>query len=359
MTEDDKIESILYRIIQGETRIEVSDKGYSNKKFLYVREPSISDKLKACSIYEQRFNECLYCGVYKEEDAIEKLISVNLWSQKEQEHLDAIPEKIEEAKVQLYLAYKNFKSRKPIKKHLAKLNREFSELYKKRDILNEQTCEGFASLCKTRFLICANTFDEKGEPVFPDYSNQDNMAVTEVVLKYLVSTISDVDIRKISKKELWRSFWGSGKAEGSIFGKPSIELTNNQRSLIAWSKIYDSINESPESPAKAVMDDDDMLDGWLIYQGRKREKEKANTVDTERGSNVKGDEVFLFADNEEDAKRIHDLNDIQGKSVIKSLNKQLDKRAKDGKGLKSEQTLEAQLEMRQMANEQFKQKGRG
>ena len=74
---------------------------------------------------------------------------------------------------------------------------------------------------------------------------------------------------------------------------------------------------------------------------------------------MKGDEVFLFADTAEDAKRIHDLNDIQGKSTIKSLNKQLDNQSKKGKGLKTEQTVEAQLEMRQMANEQFKQKARG
>lgn len=359
MIDDEKIEEILYKIIQGETRIEVSDGGYGTKKILYVKEPSISDNLQALRIYQKRFDQAFYSGVYKEVDIIKKLISVNLWSDKEQEHLDSIPDKIEEAKVQLYLAYKSFRSRKVARKNLLRLYKEFSELYKKRDILSEQTCEGFASLCKTRFLICLNTFNENGERVFPDYHEEDNNAVSEVVLNYLMTVIPDTTVRYISRKDLWRSFWGPGKLQGGVFGKPSIELSQDQRSLISWSKIYDSINESPDCPSTLVLEDDDMLDGWLIYQGRKREKEKSNKLDSEKGANVKGDEVYLFADNEDDAKRIHDLNDVQGKSTIKNLHKQLDSRSKQGKGLKTEDTLEAQLEMRQMANEQFKQKGKG
>lgn len=358
MIDDDKIEQILYTILEGETRIEISGEGRYEKRVLYVREPSISDNVKALRIYEKRFNEALNCGVFTENDIVNKLISVNLWSPEEQDHLDNIPEKIEDAKVALYLAYKNFRSRDPIRKKLSTLNEELFKLYKKRDILNDQTCEGFALLCKSRFLICLNTFDENGERFFSDYHDSDNFTVSEVIWKYLVNSVSDKYIRYISKKDVWRSFWGPGKSEGGVFGKPSIELTANQRALITWSKIYDSINDSPDCPSKSVIEDDDMIDGWLLYQGRKREKDKANKVDSEKGANVKGDEVFLFAQDEQDAKRIHDLNDIQGKSSVKSLHSQMKKHSEKGKGLKTENTIEAQLEMRQMANEQFKQKGR-
>ena len=102
-----------------------------------------------------------------------------------------------------------------------------------------------------------------------------------------------------------------------------------------------------------------MLDGWLIYQNRQREKEQSEKNDSAKGQSVKGNEVFIMADTQEDAKRVYDMNTVHGKSTIKNLQKQADSKGEDGKGLKVENTFEAQLEMRQMANEQFKQKGRG
>ena len=63
MIDDDKIEGILYKIIEGETRIEVSDGSCCTQKILYVKEPTVSDKLKASRIYEKRFNQAFYSGV--------------------------------------------------------------------------------------------------------------------------------------------------------------------------------------------------------------------------------------------------------------------------------------------------------
>ena len=359
MTGDEQADLLLYKIIQGQSEIEILDyEAYCIQK-LYIREPNISDKIKAASVYKSRFDAALSLGVAQEDEIIEKLISVNLWSKAEQEHLDSIPDKIEDVKVQLYLAYKGFRSRDPIRKNLSKLNWEFESLYKKRTILMEQSCEGFAEMCKTRYIICLNTFYENGEKVFLNYDDADNHLVSQVVLAYLSQVTSDSTIRRMSKKDIWRSFWGPSKTERGVFNKAAIELTADQRSLISWSKIYDSINESPDCPADAVLEDDDMLDGWLIYQNRKRAKERANKLDSGQGANVKGDEVFLFADNKDDAMRIHDLNDSQGKANIRSLDKQMDAKDENGKGLKIEKTIEAQLEMRQMSNEQFKQKSRG
>jgi len=351
--DEHQLEIQLYDIIEGKTRIKV----FGNS--LYVKEPSVSSMLKGSLIYKKIFDKSEYLGTIKEEEMIEKLISVNLWSKLEQEQLDSIPKKIEDAKVQLYLAYKNFKSRDPIRKRIKDLNEEYVKLSKKRGILSEQTCEGLASITKSRYLICTNTFYENDDVFFEDYDQSDNNIVSDVAIKYLSFYVTDKRIRTISKNDVWKSFWGPGKAEGGVFNKPSIELTPQQRSLITWSKIYDSVLSSHECPASTVIEDDDMLDGWLIYQNRKAESERSKSAVSKKGSDVKGDEVFLFADTAEDAKRIHDLNDIQGKSTIKSLNKQLDNQSKKGKGLKTEQTVEAQLEMRQMANEQFKQKARG
>ncbi|MGB0657638.1 MAG: hypothetical protein ACPGOS_01095, partial [Gammaproteobacteria bacterium] len=63
--------------------------------------------------------------------------------------------------------------------------------------------------------------------------------------------------------------------------RPSIHLTRDQLSLCQFSSMYDNVNESSESPAEDVINDDDCLDGWFIVQKREYEKSK-NKKDMEK-----------------------------------------------------------------------------
>ena len=357
--DDEKTQEYVYKIVDGTTEIKLKD-GCCETICLTVKEPSIKENLKSIYVYNKKLEEAKRLGVMTKEEAVEKLISVNLWSKKENEHLESIPERVENLKVELYLAYKNFKSRDPIRKKLEKIREEALSLASKKNLLYEQTCEGLADIVKLRYIVCSQAFDENGDRFFKkdEYNDEDNNFVSAIIYAYISNMITEDKIRKLSQSDAWKGLWSVGKSENGVFGKPSVNLTANQKSLITWSRIYDAVNESMECPSKTVIEDDDMLDGWLIYQSRRREKERANTSG-KKDSNVKGDEVFLFADNEQDAKRIYELNDSQGKANIKSLEKQIDRRDEDGKGLKAQRTLEAQLEMRQISNEKFKQKTRG
>ena len=44
------------------------------------------------------------------------------------------------------------------------------------------------------------------------------------------------------------------------------------KNIVMWSQLYDNVQESMDAPTKDVIKDDDLLDGWLIVQGKKREK---------------------------------------------------------------------------------------
>ncbi len=353
--EEQETERKLYSILSGTIPIKVQGENY------IIKESSSLQIMRSNIIYATKLEEAKSLDVITSEEAIEKLISVGLWSEEESQHLDSLPKAIEDLKVQLYLAYINFRSRKPIAKALINRKKEYIEMSSRKAVLHEQTCEGFAELCRSRYLICSNVFDLQDKNFFinGNYSNQDNTLITEIISSYLDNNVKEQDLRVISKSDSWKNFWTAGKSENGVFGKPSVELTTNQKAVISWSRIYDSIHESPDCPSTAVLEDDDMLDGWLIYQNRKREKEQAQKIDSVKGQGVKGNEVFIMADNDDDAQRIYDMNTSHGKATIKNLQKQADSRREDGKGLKAERTLEAQLEMRQMANEQFKQKARG
>ena len=86
--------------------------------------------------------------------------------------------------------------------------------------------------------------------------------------------LGESEIRELARSEPWKSIWSSSKNEGVLFGKRAIELSEEQKHLIMWSTMYDSIGESPDSPSDKIIADDDMLDGWLILQRREREHNK-------------------------------------------------------------------------------------
>ena len=75
--------------------------------------------------------------------------------------------------------------------------------------------------------------------------------------------------------------------------------------------------------------DDDMLDGWFIVQGQKRDKEKSeNEFDnsTQNEKIKKSPEVFIFANTERDKDRIDNMNDVGGR-VVKAQREALMKRS--------------------------------
>ena len=83
--------------------------------------------------------------------------------------------------------------------------------------------------------------------------------------------------------------------------------------------MYDNIAESPDSPSEDVLEDDDMLDGWLLIQRREREKDKKEkSVESVIGNQkISGaDEVFVAAKSLEDIDRINLLNDMRA-SIIR------------------------------------------
>ena len=66
------------------------------------------------------------------------------------------------------------------------------------------------------------------------------------------------------------------KTSGDLFGKPLMELTNDQDSLVYWSQVYDVAYESMDRPEQSIIDDDEALDKWFEEQAKKR-KAKAAT----------------------------------------------------------------------------------
>jgi hypothetical protein len=159
------------------------------------------------------------------------------------------------------------------------------------------------------------------------------------------------EFREIARSDPWRTIWGVGKEQ--CFGTPSSQWTDEQRTLVIFSKMYDNAHQSNECPSDEVFEDDDMFDGWMIVQKRKRDEEQkkqqtdaVNTTDF--GS---AGEVFITAPSNADAKKIYELNEATARRTIKERAAVIEKRGK----VQAANMPDTQRELVSQAASQYKQ----
>jgi hypothetical protein len=168
---------------------------------------------------------------------------------------------------------------------------------------------------------------------------------------YLKCRPDELALRKLSQYSKWRIIWASGRQEGRVFGVPSTWLTEEQKGLIAWSKLYDNLGEHSEPPPKEVIEDDDLLDGWIILEQKKREKARSEREGDDKARKRGGaQEVFIPAETREDAKRIEQMNEAGA-----AFTKRQRMAALKSKGVMAEQHMpDSQQKISVQAAQQFR-----
>jgi len=124
-------------------------------------------------------------------------------------------------------------------------------------------------------------------------------------------------VRELARTTPWVGLWNVLKMNGQPFDLNT--LTIEQQSLLSWSNMYDKIHESPDCPPDEVLDDDDMLDGWLIIQRRKREADKKKQeIESHINPKMKNaDEIIMVAETAADAQKIDMLNPTHVQNIKK------------------------------------------
>ncbi len=161
-----------------------------------------------------------------------------------------------------------------------------------------------------------------GKPVFTNdtFWEEPSDILDRVVQAQVNLRLDNTVLREIARSDPWRTIWVCRKGEGVVFGVPPVDYTEEQRSLVGWSGLYDNIYEHSDCPPDAIIEDDDMLDGWLIDQRQQREKRQNKQAAEEIIGNEKirgSQEIFFPAQTIEDAARVNELNDENGKRVLR------------------------------------------
>jgi hypothetical protein len=277
-------------------------------------------RLAASQYYGDLLEEARLEGLMSESEALTILRRRWIWTSDSESQYQLLTKKIDDLKVGLYENWTHSNNRFLIREALSKGKAELSRLDEVKHSLDHVTCEGVAAAGKIRYLTGFSLIYEDGRPFWTseeDLNNPDG--VVDLVIEWLVKTrLTESDVRDICKNDPWRSYWATRKLSGRGFiDLAAIDLTDEQRYVMMWANVYDSIRDSPDCPDDSIIEDDDMLDGWMIKQRRERDKQRASKRGEEiTNSKIRNaDEVYLMADTVDDARKIDKLNDNISKTI--------------------------------------------
>lgn len=301
----------LYRIFTGSLFFHYDSEQYE------LRSPSKDIKYQAEIIYDNIVNEEKYYNWIREENLIDTMISLGLWHRNTDNTIEQLEKKVENLKVDLYTNRFKTKETEQTRKKIGITYREIDNLSSIKHNFYTNTLEGYAASIKNEYIICSTLY-KNNKRLFTNPNNDSasythfNGIVTEIN-KYVISV---KEYKAIARSQLWKSYWNSGN-KNSIFCEHAMDLTDEQRSLLNISRMYDSIYEHPECPDDKVINDDDMLEGWMILQRRTAEKSKKQKLASNNNKISDASEIFIMTEDKQDINNILDLNSDESIAVMR------------------------------------------
>jgi hypothetical protein len=342
-----KKDLLVHRIIAGCIICEFRD------HTLLVKQPTKLQRYMAEEIYFDTLEKAELAGSYTDEQLMELLLKHKFWNNDKQILLDSIPKNIEDFKVGLFNSTFNSVQRNTIRKALSVARKEQEKLLSELHEYDYISAKGVAQMAKARYIVAASLYNLDGTKLFDENNlwlvpNNIIESIGEVVSK---NRLDESTIRELARTDPWRTIWIAKKAENNVFGIPAVDLSDDQRMLSIWSSVYDNIYEHPECPSDEVMNDDDMLDGWMIAQKRKRDSSKGASVDDIiTNEKVRGsEEIFIPVGNAADAQKVMALNDA---SAARLLQQRMDLVKQKGV-VKETEMPDSQAKIREQITQQY------
>lgn len=274
--------------------------------------PSVLLIQDAEDFYQEVFSQNRFEEWLRQDEIFGVLVDRKIWSEAHQQKLDDLPHKIDSLKLDYYKSYLMGQDLKKVEKDLRFYKMLYSKMTAQRYCLDQYTLESYAAVQKNTYLIkkCISVDGENFKPKHEHLLNK-------IILCISKDSVSNQDLRWLSHNDPWTTHWSMSKEK--VFGKDSLDLNEDQRTIISYSKMYDIAYSSSERPANSVIDNDDMFDGWLLYQREELDKRitenKINKRMGSKTSNAKN--VLIPVNNEEEAKEIYSMNNEKNMAAVR------------------------------------------
>lgn len=333
-------EFFIYRISAGYVKY------LNNDTVLYTYDPTIEELYDSKEYELEVYNDALL-NMYQIEELKEELKSFGIWTEKDDAGVEGLPKEIEDLKVKMFENLMRSKVRENLRTHVRRAEQQLEEILLKRAEYDTMTCEGYSAFARSSWLVERCTRLKDGSKC-----DWDQFDFFKVMNNYFQVQPTEKQIRELAKTEPFRTNWAASKER--IFDRTeTAEITDPQKGLILWSKMYDGIHENPDCPSEDVIQDDDLLDGWLIYDRRKRETER--NKNSAEAYDMDADEVFIPVQTDEDQHRVDNLNDPTSQMVIRQRHNQI----QDAQSLKHSELTDVRRDLQVQSNEQYKNKVKG
>lgn len=319
---------------------------------LKIFSPKLEDDVELNEAYLRAYSDAFEEGVMNEDEMLVWMKEKGLWSSEEEDRIKGLQDDLEKLRIEIYTSrYRDGWLVKEIRMGIRKGEEQLRDQIEKKGQFASNTCEGIAGIERARLTIRKNTY-LNNEPY--DFELID---VDTALSVYNTSFMSEVQVRELVINDPWKLIWYMKDVEGyRLFVDHERELTPDQKNIIIWSRMYDSVSESLEAPSDDVVADHDMLDGWFLVQKRNREKERSDKeFEKDHGNMADAGEVFVVTKDAKNTRRVKDMNDLGAKMTIKEREAFM---ASKDRPVQAGEFRDAKLDKQTQSNEMVKNKFR-
>tara|TARA_Y100000310_G_scaffold304680_1_gene344084 strand:+ start:8168 stop:9259 length:1092 start_codon:yes stop_codon:yes gene_type:complete len=355
-------EILVAKLLSGATFFRVGKNRYK------IINPNPDQRLLGEEIASEAVLEASFKQLLSDEEAEDYLHEKGIWTHENEQAFKESEKLIEDMKVELFQTVFNKKAADSIRRKLSGVRDALGKGLLKKYSIAPMTLEFYRRTTRDQFLVAICTYDMEGNRAYTEntYFNADSTIMEKAYTAREADGIGQSEMRELARTEPWRGYWAVSKQ--NVFGSPSANffgprneeaviipsshLNQYQRAMVSVCKMYDNAFQHPDCPNETVIEDDDCFDGWMIHEGRKREKEqKKKRIDEAVGQ--KGDEIFVMSDKDE-AKEIFDVNDEGDNMRLRQRFKQIHK-----EGIVDETKLfDVKMDLNRQAHEQARDRRR-
>lgn len=272
-----ELERLLNTIAWGARYIKVTDSS-GTEKILKIKDLDIEDRVWIDFVHEQATAEAKEAGLLSERELAVFLEKQGVWTSKEEKDIQNHLTSITKLKAELEEDISS-REEKRLSRVIAGVEKSLERKQATRAIHFANSLERYAEDHRIKAIIYCVSLASDGTrfwKTWDDFCDESDHTLLAGITRELSRSrpISIVEIRRIARSPQWRSKWLASKTNDSLFGKPVINMTRNQETLVYWSQVYDSVYESIDRPPQSVIDDDAALDRWFEQQRKKRQTEE-------------------------------------------------------------------------------------
>lgn len=318
MTQPER-DRLVARIIAGVVPLRVYWGG--SFRYFLIRRPSRLELFEVEQTYERALQEAEMEGLLKDDELERYLWQEGFWDEPRERALLEFQQNIEKLKIGMYQNRHDRDVLSASRRKLEITHEKIAELLMQKHAHDSLSCAGYARLCKTRHRL-AISLHEGDSRVFPalSYLADDSTLLDRCIAAWNETQLDDRTIRDCARNVPWRAIWQSRESSRSLFGLDTVDYTEEQHQLVAASNLYEQVRNHPECPSDFVLNDDDLLDGWLILEHKKQaqaedEKDIESTIHSTKIKNSQ--EVFkVVGKNKELAKKVNAMNSDGARKTI-------------------------------------------